>query len=924
MPHIKRTFFLFVFAALLLGACQPLVAPESLEPTTIPETFVTGAPVRLAVALAVGPDDNVYVSTQWVRAVLVLDPETGAILKSVGPEEGVDIPADLAFGPDGSLYIGMYPGFEGDAVARLAPDGTVTGTPLPPVIWPVMTTRDGRVFAGLLLENDVIVELDPEFQTPPRELLRDGVFIHLREGPDGLIYALKWFDGEIVRFDPDAPENVETVATGLTLPFNLAFDSAGQFYIIVGVDETTDAVVRLDLATGAQEVLATAPHLLYGLAFDSNDRLFVSSVDDGAVFEVLPKGGTRVVSPGGMILPSAVAVIARSDGESLFLADWGAWREYDTATGELRSSRHGTWWPGALTNPDTVAPFDGKLLLASSENQQIQLWDPVQQQEALLIDYPGANNAIGFDGGIIATSFETKDVARLDPANPAARTVLAADLAYPLGLAAEAGDLYVGDFLTGQIWQVAAAGVTLDAPALVAEGLEGPEGMALTGDGRLLVVESGADRLSIIDLASGQSSALVTNLGLLSDVPRSRPLHYFFNGVAISPTGTIYVTADGPNVIYRLTLPPREDTPSAGDAAALVGPMLDDIVTQIMADYPSPGFELCVVRDGQVVYNKGFGLADVDEARPVTPQSAMLQGSVTKALTAMAVMQLAEQERIDLDAPVTAYLPAFTMADQRYQDITMRMLLAHRAGLPDSPAIWPEPLAPGVDGLQQVLDDLSGMRLLYAPGADWRYSSYGYSVLGALITAVTGQPYADYMQEAWLAPLGMSHATFVEADIDPALHTTLYHGGTVGPIVATPTACDGRDTPACSLWASCDDMAKWAQFMLDGGEIAGQQLLEPATIDAMWSPLSTTYWGATDGAALEKYGMGWFVGEQDGHRLVGHLGLGDGLNTQFLLAPDDGLAVIAMENWMDPGAMGAGWPATVVAVQAMETLLGVE
>ena len=563
MLRVRRQFAFVVLAALILCACRPITLPSlpQSDSVSLPDIFVTGAPVRLAVGLAVGPDDNVYVSTQWVRALLVLDPDTGEIINRFGPEDGVDIPADLAFGPDGSLYIGLYPGFEGDAVTRLAPDGTVTGSPLPPIIWPVMTTRDGRVFAGLLDQNDVIVELDPAFQAPPRELLRDGVFIHLREGPDGLIYAIKWFDGEIVRFDPDMPESVEPVATGLTLPFNLAFDSTGQLYIIVGVDESTDAVARLDLTTGELEILATMPHLLYGLAFDSNDRLFVSSVDDGAVFEVLPEGGTRVVSPGGMILPSDVEVIARPDGESLFLADWGAWREYDIATGELRNSRHGTWWPGTLTNPDTIAPFDGKLLLASSENQQIQIWDPDQQQEALLISYPGADNAIGFDGAIVATSFETKDVVRIDPANPEARTVLAADLAYPLGLATEAGDLYVGDFLTGQIWQIAAAGVTLDPPRLVAEGLDGPEGMALTGDGRLLVVESGADRLSIIDLANdqvnGQVNVLMTDLGLLRDVPRSRPLHYFFNGVAVSATGTIYVTADGPNVIYRLPLPSR-------------------------------------------------------------------------------------------------------------------------------------------------------------------------------------------------------------------------------------------------------------------------------------------------------------------------------------------------------------------------------
>ena len=81
--------------------------------------------------------------------------------------------------------------------------------------------------------------------------------------------------------------------------------------------------------------------------------------------------------------------------------------------------------------------------------------------------------------------------------------------------------------------------------------------MALTGDGRLLVVESGANRLSSVDLASGQLSTLIPELGILNDLPRSRPQHYFFNGVDVSPSGMIYVTADEPNVIYRMQLPPK-------------------------------------------------------------------------------------------------------------------------------------------------------------------------------------------------------------------------------------------------------------------------------------------------------------------------------------------------------------------------------
>ena len=270
MVRINWFGSVLVLMALLLSACQPIqrVPDTQTTPATNLEVFVKGVPVRLAVGLAVGPDDNLYVSTQWIRSLLVLNPDTGEIIKRYGPEDGVDIPADLAFGPG---WFALW--FDVSWLRRErrhAHDARRKGhsSTVPPMIWPVMTTKDGRLFAALLLQNDMIVELDPDFQLPPRKLLSDGNFIHLREGPDGLIYALKWYDGEIVRFDPDAPETVETVATGLMLPFNLAFDSKGQLYIIMGVDDATDAVARLDLATGKPEILTTMHSLLYGLAID--------------------------------------------------------------------------------------------------------------------------------------------------------------------------------------------------------------------------------------------------------------------------------------------------------------------------------------------------------------------------------------------------------------------------------------------------------------------------------------------------------------------------------------------------------------------------------------------------------------------------------------------------------------------------------
>lgn len=368
---------------------------------------------------------------------------------------------------------------------------------------------------------------------------------------------------------------------------------------------------------------------------------------------------------------------------------------------------------------------------------------------------------------------------------------------------------------------------------------------------------------------------------------------------------------------------PAPPPPGLDDATVAA---IDGIIQKYMTDFPIPGFQVCVVKDGQVAYNKGFGLADVDTARPMTPESTVIQASITKSFVATAVMRLAEQGLIDLDAPVTDYLPYFTMADDRYKAITVRMLLSHRGGLPDSPAYWTEPLDPALNPLEQAVRDLGGMELLFAPDEGWRYSSYGYSTLGAIIAAVTGRPFEAYMAEEWLAPLGMVHSSFAMEDVDPAQRVTLYTGYKLSRLRPHEPQTDARDASAGNLWSSCTDMVKWGRLMLSGGEANGERLLQPESVEAMWAPRSETGWllGPTYRPLVERYGLGWFLGATDGHRLVGHMGDGDGINTHMLLAPDDGLAVFAMANWMDAATAQGSFPASFAAMDVMNVLLGGE
>jgi CubicO group peptidase (beta-lactamase class C family) len=346
---------------------------------------------------------------------------------------------------------------------------------------------------------------------------------------------------------------------------------------------------------------------------------------------------------------------------------------------------------------------------------------------------------------------------------------------------------------------------------------------------------------------------------------------------------------------------------------------IDAVVKKAMTDYPTPGFAMCVVKDGQVVYNKGFGQADVASNRSVTPQSVFLQASIAKSGTAIAVMQLVEQGKIDLDKPVTTYLPYFTMADARYKEITVRMVLSHRAGLPDTPFPWNVPLDPTMSPLEQATRALSDKQLLSPPGTQFSYSNWGFAVLGDMIAKVSGVPFETYMQKNVLAPLGMKSSSYAMADVSPDLRVTGYNNP-VGTPLKSQLDCDARHAPACTLWSSCDDLAKYAQMLLNKGELNGTRILQSASIDAMWKTASATPFGPP----YAEYGFGCFLSAADGHRLIGLAGSINGFNAQVNLVPDENLAVIAMNNWYVDVPENTSFPAMSAATDVMNLLLGIK
>jgi len=468
------------------------------------------------------------------REILVMDTETGEILERYGPDQGVEGPDDIVFGPDGSLYWTAI--FTGE-VGRISPDGITTKQRVAGGVNPITFSDDGRLFVGLAFFGDALYEVDPDLIESPRLIAEKlGTLNAFDFGPDGFLYSPNPGNNRVVRIDVDTGEITPVVEDLHALAAK--FDSQGRLHVI---DTDSGEVMRVDTATGSKEVIATVMPGLSNLAFDSQDHLFVSQYKDGAIFEILPDGTVRMVSPPGMIVPGGVAVLPRADGESVFVADIWCLREFDGLTGEEEHVEYqSVFWPL------TVSPDGDNLLLSSwFWGGTVQVWNP-ETREVLddYRDFSSPLNAIRFQGDLVVAEAGTGSVVRASAADPEERVTLTDGLTMPIGLAATDDDLWVGDWETGMVLQIVADGETLAEPIQVATGLAFPEGLAVATDGNLLVVETGAGRLSSINLETGEISTVAEGLEVGAQPIQGFQPTWMFNGVAVGPSGTIYITSD--------------------------------------------------------------------------------------------------------------------------------------------------------------------------------------------------------------------------------------------------------------------------------------------------------------------------------------------------------------------------------------------
>ena len=320
-----------------------------------------------------------------------------------------------------------------------------------------------------------------------------------------------------------------------------------------------------------------------------------------------------------------------------------------------------------------------------------------------------------------------------------------------------------------------------------------------------------------------------------------------------------------------------DEQPSADPSQTAI----DALVRQQMDEQRIPGLSLAVTVDNELVFTKGYGLANVELRSPALAESMYEVASLTKQFTAMAILLLNDDHKLGLDDLLSRYFPE---APPAWSKITIRHLLTHTSGIPDYDDAG-HPLDPRRDYTEdELLKSAADLPLKFQPGVRWSYSNTGYVILGILVGRLSGEPYGDFLRDRIFSRLHMG-STRLNADDDiipfrasgyeledGRLRNQEYLSGTLG------ATGDG------GLVSSVVDLAKWEAGIQSGA------LVPPALWKEVFTPVTL------NSGKTFPYGFGWFIREQSGHPFYEHSGHLGGFASHILRFPRARVSVIVLAN----------------------------
>lgn len=332
----------------------------------------------------------------------------------------------------------------------------------------------------------------------------------------------------------------------------------------------------------------------------------------------------------------------------------------------------------------------------------------------------------------------------------------------------------------------------------------------------------------------------------------------------------------------------------------------------------APGAAVAVVRGDEVAFLRGYGWADIAGRRPVTPETPFYIASSTKSFTGTAAAILGEEGRLDLDAPLSRYLPGVTLrAPLSADSITLRQLLTHTHGMDNGGPIVLRTAFTG-DHDPELLLRLLADQPPGEQGREFRYGNLGYNVASMVIDAELGTSWKDVLAEEIFGPLGMTATTAYMSRVDRQERAQPYGWEPAGWEAEPYSKGDANMHAAGGMVSTAADLARWLIANLNDGQLGGRQAIPAAAVreahralaenDDAWGPFSR-----------DGYGLGWHVGTYDGSRQLHHFGGFPGFHAHVSFLPDERLGVAVLVNESDTGSELA----TAVAAFAYDAYRGV-
>jgi serine beta-lactamase-like protein LACTB, mitochondrial len=325
---------------------------------------------------------------------------------------------------------------------------------------------------------------------------------------------------------------------------------------------------------------------------------------------------------------------------------------------------------------------------------------------------------------------------------------------------------------------------------------------------------------------------------------------------------------------------PARDAAATGAAAATRDARFVRLITAAMHAQQIPALTIAILAGDRIIYSSAFGMADLENAVPATPDTLIRTGSIVKSMTAVAAMTLVESGKLSLDAPVQSYCAPFPV---KQWPITTRELLGHTSGI--------RHYNPGEIGnthhYRWMADGFAifgGDPLLFRPGTGYEYSTYGYTVVGCVIEGASGERFQDYLAEHVLRPAGMTH-TFVDDVFEIVPHRARGYQLIDGQVKNANLMDSSYKIPGGGYVTTAEDLVRFAQALFD------RRLLQPATLAQMWVASAASSRGPI------PYGLGFMV--RGGGRFIEHDGGQPGTSTLLFMIPEQGFALALLANMED-------------------------